>query len=91
MIILAIIALAGVVIAVLSGILTLPDFPPELQEYVTDFATLCGQGVTFLLSFVYGNVVASLIGLLIAAYSLYQVYKVVMFLIKKIPMFGVSD
>lgn len=92
MILLAIVALSGVVIAlVIVALSSLPAMPSDVFGTLDTLATYFSQGMRFLMSFVYGDVVVALWGFLLAVIAVYEGYKLVMFIVKKIPMFGVSD
>ncbi len=92
MIILAIIALSAVVLtlvfAALGGI-------PALPDAVTTYAALAikyiGDGCSILYQFCYRDVVVGLLAVTLTLTVVYNGYKFVMWVVKKIPMFGVSD
>lgn len=92
MIIVAIIALAGVVIAALYAILqTLPAMPSEVFSTITSVATYLAQGMKFLNVFVSVSLLQTLLGITFTVEAIIYGYKFVMWVSKKIPMFGVSD
>lgn len=92
MIVIAIVALAAVVLsAVYAVFVGLPDFPAEVTSVIDQISTYLQQGCRLLMSFVYPDVVLPLVTLLLAFVGVYEGYKFVMWVAKKIPMFGVSD
>lgn len=92
MIIVAIVALSGVVLlAVYAVFVGLPDFPPAVTSMIDQMLPYLSSGAKFLMSFVYPDVVVPLVSLLVAFYGVYEAYKFVMWVVKKIPMFGVSE
>lgn len=92
MVMVAIVALSGVVLAALFAVLVgLPDFPPAVTSIIDQLTVYLREGTAFLMSFVYGDVVVTLVGLLLAIVAVYEAYKFVMWVVKKLPMFGVSD
>lgn len=92
MVIVAIIALSAVVLTALYAVLVgLPDFPPAVTSLIDQLSIYLGAGCKFVMSFFYGDVVLVLISTLMAAIAVYEAYKFVMWVVKKIPMFGVSD
>lgn len=92
MILVAIIALAGVVLAAVYAVFVgLPDFPASVTSVIDQITVYLHDGAAFLMSLVYGDVVLALVSLLLAFYGVYEAYKFVMWVVKKIPMFGVSD
>lgn len=93
MILVAIIALSGVVLAALAVVLVgLPDFPISAQLFMTWFEEIIRDGIGFIKSFLmYPGFVVTLLTILITGYTVYTAYKLIMWVVKKIPMFGVSD
>lgn len=92
MIIVAIVALSGVVLALVWAALSnMPPIPPDLFNTLQTLVQYTTQGAKLLMSFVYGDVVVALLGILLAFIAIYEGYKFVMWVVKKIPMFGVSE
>lgn len=92
MILLAIIALSGVVLALIAGVLGgLPAFPSSVTTYMSLFLTYLRAGCGFFWCFVHPAPVKAMLGFTVAVIGVYEAYKVVMWVMKKIPMFGVSD
>lgn len=92
MIIVAIVALSGVVLALVWVALSnMPPIPPDLFSTIDTLALYFTQGAKVLMSFVYGDVVVALLGILLAFIGIYEAYKFVMWVMKKIPMLGVSE
>ena len=92
MIVLAIVALSGVVIAALVAALGgLPSYPSEVVDAANLFLTYVRQGVGFVYAWTYAPVVKAMLAFMVAVIAVYEGYKLVMWVVKKIPMFGVSD
>lgn len=92
MIIVAIIALAAVVITALYAVLSaLPPLPDSIYTVVNYCVGYLGQGASLLFTFVYGDVVKALITVTLVVEGVVYGYKFVMWVAKKVPMFGVSD
>lgn len=92
MIIIAIIALSGVVLVALYAALNgLPSFPSSIMTTVNYMAQYLGTGASFIYSFVYPSVIQALLAITVTVESIVLGYKFVMWIAKKIPMFGVSD
>lgn len=92
MIIVAIVALAGVVLAALYAVLVgFPSFPPELTSVLDQIVGYMTDGLGFVLSFTYGEIIMTLLGITVAVTAIIGAYEFIMWVVKKIPMFGVSD
>lgn len=92
MILVAIIALSAVVLVALAAVLVgLPDFPDEVTTYMLVFEQYLNQGAAFVLGFFNVSVIRVLFGITVTVYTVYVSYKLIMWVVKKIPMFGVSD
>lgn len=91
MIIVAIVALSLVVLtAVLAVFVGLPDFPPSVLELVQTAEDYMYSGLKFVNSFVYGDVILTMVSLVLAFSGVVMAYKLVMWVMKKVPMFGVD-
>lgn len=92
MIILTIIALSAVVLSlVMVAISNLPTIPPEVVGYITQMMPYIVRGVKYINYFCYAPVVVSCVTVTLLVGTAYRAYKLVMWITKKIPMFGVSD
>ena len=92
MIVIAIVALAGVVLAALyAALVGFPTFPSELTSVLDQIVGYLTDGLGFVLSFTYGEVIVALLGITIAVTTVISGYEFIMWVVKKIPMFGVSD
>ncbi len=93
MIIVAIAALSLVVLTAVIAVFGdgLPSFPSEAVTYINMFISYLQAGAGIFFSFVRPNVVKTLFGLTVTVSGLISGYKAVMWVMKKIPMFGVSD
>lgn len=92
MIIVAIVALAGVVIAALVLALGgLPSYPAAVIDSANLFLQYFRAGIGFMYAFVNPAPVKAMLAFTVAVMGIYEGYKLVMWVVKKIPMFGVSD
>lgn len=88
----AILALAGVVLTLLFSLLqAMPAIPNDFLQTVLTILPYINMGIKFLNSFMYVDVVYPLAVACIAVHAFYTEYRVVMWVLKKIPMFAVSD
>ena len=92
MILVAILALSGVVLlAIASALGALPSYPDAVVGMMNTFITYLQSGIGFVYNFVHPAVVKAMLGFTVAIIAVYEGYKIVMWVMKKIPMFGVSD
>lgn len=92
MIIVAILALSGVVLALLFSVLQqLGPGDSGVFSYILAYMPYVTRGVKFVNGFCYANVVMPMLASILAAHGVYVVYKLYMWVVKKLPMFGVSD
>lgn len=92
MILVAILALSGVVLlAIASALNALPSFPTSVLSFMSDFVRYLQAGMGFVYSFVNPGPVKLMFGFTVALIGIYEGYKIVMWVMKKIPMFGVSE
>lgn len=93
MIVVAILALSLVVLSLIVTALGegLPAIPSDVVTIINEAISLISQGAGVFWNFVHPGPVKALIGLTLAAIGIYEGYKLVMWIVKKIPMFGVSD
>lgn len=93
MIIAAIIALSGVVLAILIYLIASAPIVTDTTfwtyfNYVMPYIV---RGVKFLNGFVYPAVVWPLFGICVTLRTFWVGYRVVMWILKKIPMLGIDD
>lgn len=92
MIIVAIVALAGVVLAVLYSLFqAFPVIPNTFWATIATMLPYIARGVKFVNGFIYPEIVWPLAGACIVLHTHYVGVRVVMWIVKKIPMLGVSD
>lgn len=92
MIIVAIIALSLVVITAIAAVFVgLPTFPSTVTSMMDMFVSILQQGAGVFWAFVLPDVVKAEITFTLAIIVIYEAYKLVMWVMTKIPMFGVSD
>lgn len=93
MILVAIIALSGVVLAAILVVFGngLPSLPSSVLALSDTFVSYVRSGAGLFWSFVHPVPVKAMLGLTVAAVTLYNGYKLLMWVVRKIPMFGVSD
>ena len=92
MIIVAIIALSLVVLAILANTLgNVPVIPQQFVTIIDQLLPYVARGVKFVNAFMYPQIVWPLAIACIALHTFWSGYRIVMWVVKKIPMFGVSD
>lgn len=92
MIIVAIIALAGVVLVALYAALSaLPPLPSAVASAFASVAPYLSSGASLVFFFVDKTLVTSLMTVTLVVESVIYGYRFVLWVAKKIPMFGVSD
>lgn len=92
MILVAIIALSLVVFTLLAAVFVgLPAFPSSVTQMMSAFTNYLGQGAGVFWAFVIPEIVRAELGFMIAVIGIYEGYKLVMWSVKKLPMFGVSE
>lgn len=92
MILAAIIALSGVVLLVIANMFrAVPSFPNSVVDMMNAFLNYLTSGIGFLYNFCHPEVVKTMMAFTLAVILIYEGYKLVMWAVKKIPMFGVSD
>lgn len=93
MIIVAIIALSAVVlVAIYATFVGLPSLPEVVITFTTYFIGIIGDGAGFLKGILQASsVINGLVNITLAYEVVKMSYKFVMWVAKKIPMFGVTD
>lgn len=92
MIILAIVALSAVVLTAIAAVFVgLPSYPAAVTDSANLFISYFGQGMNIFYLFVYPAPVKAMLAFTVAIVTVYEGYKLLMWVVKKIPMFGVSD
>lgn len=92
MIIVAIIALSGVVLALIAAcFVSLPSFPSGITTLMDWFLNYLRQGAGIFWAFVLPGPCKAMLSFSLAVIAVYEGYKVVMWVVKKLPMFGVSE
>lgn len=92
MIMVAIVALSGVVLlAIAAAFNALPSFPTQVLDLMNTFLVYLQSGVGFVMAFVHPGPVKAMLAFTVAIVAVYEGYKLVMWVMEKIPMFGVSD
>lgn len=92
MIIVAIVALSGVVLLAIAAALgAIPSYPTEVVDMMNELLTYLRAGIGFIYNFVHPAPVKAMLAFTVAVIGVYEGYKIVMWVMKKIPMFGVSD
>lgn len=92
MILVAIIALSAVVlVALYAALVGFPSMPAGVIDGVNTVATYFGQGVGWFYNFVYADVVKAMFAAVVVVEGILLAYKFVMWAVKKVPLFGVSD
>ncbi len=72
------------------GWITLPSVPGQIDAIIEQFFTYMRSGIGFLYLFFDMDLVKLLLPLLLAVINFDKVYKLVMFVIRKIPFLGIE-
>lgn len=92
MIIVAILALSTVVLAVLFSVIqALGSTDAGALVYVLQYMPYVVRGIKFINGFIYADLVMPLVASIFVAHGVFVTYRLYMWIVKKIPMFGVSD
>ena len=70
--------------------INLPDLPPEVDMYITTLFDYIESGIGFLYLVFNMNLVKVLLPLVIAVANFDKIYKLVLFVLKKIPFLGIK-
>lgn len=90
MIITGLINLIYTVFSVLTTPINIPDLPSEVSTYVSTLIEYIGTGLGILSNYTNLSYLLVLFGVIVAIDVGLWLYKLVMFLIKKIPMLNIS-
>ena len=90
MIITLLIDLIYTVISVLTLPINIPDLPSEVSSYVSTAIEYIGTGLGILSNYTHLSYLLVLFGVIAAIDIGLALYKLVMFIIKKIPMLNIS-
>lgn len=71
-------------------ILDIPDIPPEVANYINSFFDYLSAGVGILANYVPLGYLLTLFGIILAVDVGITLYHFIMWVLKKIPMIGVS-
>lgn len=93
MIVVAILALSGVVLTAIIAVFGngLPELPSSVMSAITLMQGYLAQGASVFWNYVHPAPVKAMFGLTLVAIVIYEGYKFVMWFAKKVPMFGVDD
>lgn len=91
MLLVAILALMFVVINVVSNVLAgLPAIPDEAFTFIHTATPYLVQGIKIVNSFTHAEIVIPLVLFEVAAFEVYRLYRLVMWVAEKVPMLGVE-
>lgn len=90
MIIKLLIDLIYTVISVLTLPINIPDLPSEVSTYIATAVEYIGTGLGILNNYTHLSYLLTLFGVVLAVDVGLALYKLVMFIIKKIPMLNIS-
>lgn len=93
MILVAIAALSLVVLGLVISAFGagIPALPADVVSMINDVLGVFRMSVGVLLAYVHPGPIRAALGVTVAALTIYKGYKLVMWVVKKIPMFGVSE
>lgn len=90
MIIKSLLDLIYTVFSILTLPINIPDLPPQVNQYISQALGYIGTGLGILSNFTHLSYLLLLFSVIIAIDVGVWAYKLVMFLIKKIPMLNVN-
>lgn len=79
-----------VVVQVLTVPIKIPSMPEGVQTAFADFCSYIEAGLGIVANYTHLGYLATLFGLVVAIETGLLLYKLIMFIIRKIPMLGVS-
>ena len=92
MIVAAVVVFLGIVTAaIMATLVGIPALPPELSTVLGYVLPILRGGYGVLNTFCYAGVIVPLWTFTLVLYNIEKAYKLVMWVLKKIPMFSVSD
>ena len=84
-------ALSGILISILSLLPTLPQLPDSILNGLNNFLDLIFNNSGLLGLFIPISTIKVVVPLIIVIINFDKIYKLVMWVFKKIPVFGVKD
>ena len=75
---------------VLTIVIKLPSFPDETMEYINTFIEYLSMGAGIMANYMPWQLMILFFGIILAVDAGLLIYKFVMWIIKKIPMAGIS-
>ena len=84
-------ALSGILISILSLLPTLPQLPDSILIGLNSFLDIIFNNVGLLGLFIPISTIKVVVPLIIVIVNFDKIYKLVMWVLKKIPVFGVKD
>lgn len=84
-------ALSGILISILSLLPDLPQLPESILNGLNNFLDLIFNNVGLLGLFIPISTIKVVVPLIIVIINFDKIYKLVMWVLKKIPVFGVKD
>ena len=84
-------ALSGILISILSLLPTFPQLPESILNGLNSFLDLIFNNVGLLGLFIPISTIKVVIPLILVIVNFDKIYKLVMWVLKKIPVFGVKD
>lgn len=73
-----------------TSLVNLPDFPPTVDEYVGTFFEILKTGLAVLSNYLDLSYLFTLLSLYITLVLTLDIYKLIMWIIKKIPLLGIK-
>lgn len=83
--------LSGLLISILALLPNLPQLPDSILNGMNNFIDIIFQNVGLLNLFIPISTIKVAVGLVLIIVNFDKIYKLVMWVLKKIPIFGVKD
>lgn len=90
MIIDALLDLLSVILEWILGVFDIPDMPPELETVLDTFTGYLTMGIALLQNYTHMDYLLALFAIVVAFDVCVGAYHVIMWVLRKIPMFGIS-
>lgn len=90
MIVMGLLNIVKLLLNVLFGWVSLPEFPPEFDALFDTFFGYMDSGMAILSVFIDFNVVSVLLPIVILVHNFDHLYKLGMWILRKIPMIGIK-
>lgn len=82
--------LLSVLLEKILGVFDIPELPPEVDQVVSTFVEYLTTGIAILQNYTHMDYLLTLFGIVVAFEVCVAAYHGIMWVLRKIPMFGIS-